>query len=198
MNKVVKLLSSTVIVSTLVVGSSAAYITSNNQEVKAQSEQVQKWGHGEGGASGANTESSASGVELKAETPWYNYEGYTTYDGSFTQDYNFVQALKYDNVSIDGYKVDPKADSEVEYNETVYDTTASFNKDDEVVQTTFFTKPDSVSKETFKDAHSSNEIAEEGKLGNDDGTFVKYKTNEGSYTAFFDAKDNLMEMTISQ
>ena len=198
MNKVVKLLSSTVIVSTLVVGSSAAYITSNNQEVKAQSEQVQKWGHGEGGASGANTESSASGVELKAETPWYNYEGYTTYDGSFTQDYNFVRALKYDNVSIDGYKVDPKADSKVEYNETIYDTTASFNKDDEVVQTTFFTKPDSVSKDTFKDAHSSNEITEEGKLGNDDGTFVKYKTNEGSYTAFFDTKDNLMEMTISQ
>ncbi|MDW5472566.1 immunodominant staphylococcal antigen IsaB family protein [Staphylococcus equorum] len=198
MNKVVKLLSSTVIVSTLVVGSSAAYITSNNQEVKAQSEQVQKWGHGEGGASGANTESSANGVELKAETPWYNYEGYTTYDGSFTQDYNFVRALKYDNVSIDGYKVDPKADSKVEYNETIYDTTASFNKDDEVVQTTFFTKPDSVSKDTFKDAHSSNEITEEGKLGNDDGTFVKYKTNEGSYTAFFDTKDNLMEMTISQ
>ncbi|KKI54838.1 hypothetical protein UF72_0064 [Staphylococcus equorum subsp. equorum] len=198
MNKVVKLLSSTVIVSTLVVGSSAAYITSNNQEVKAQSEQVQKWGHGEGGASGANTESSASGVELKAETPWYNYEGYTTYDVSFTQDYNFVRALKYDNVSIDGYKVDPKADSKVEYNETIYDTTASFNKDDEVVQTTFFTKPDSVSKDTFKDAHSSNEITEEGKLGNEDGTFVKYKTNEGSYTAFFDTKDNLMEMTISQ
>lgn len=198
MNKVVKLLSSTVIVSTLVVGSSAAYITSNNQEVKAQSEQVQKWGHGEGGASGANTESSASGVELKAETPWYNYEGYTTYDESFTQDYNFVRALKYDNVSIDGYKVDPKADSKVEYNETIYDTTASFNKDDEVVQTTFFTKPDSVSKDTFKDAHSSNEITEEGKLGNEDGTFVKYKTNEGSYTAFFDTKDNLMEMTISQ
>lgn len=198
MNKVVKLLSSTVIVSTLVVGSSAAYITSNNQEVKAQSEQVQKWGHGEGGASGANTESSASGVELKAETPWYNYEGYTTYDVSFTQDYNFVRALKYDNVSIDGYKVDPKADSKVEYNETIYDTTASFNKDDEVVQTTFFTKPDSVSKDTFKDAHSSNEITEEGKLGNEDCTFVKYKTNEGSYTAFFDTKDNLMEMTISQ
>ncbi|ANR67296.1 hypothetical protein P1A20_13445 [Staphylococcus equorum] len=198
MNKVVKLLSSTVIVSTLVVGSSVAYITSNNQEVKAQSEQVQKWGHGEGGASGANTESSASGVELKAETPWYNYEGYTTYDVSFTQDYNFVRALKYDNVSIDGYKVDPKADSKVEYNETIYDTTASFNKDDEVVQTTFFTKPDSVSKDTFKDAHSSNEITEEGKLGNEDGTFVKYKTNEGSYTAFFDTKDNLMEMTISQ
>ncbi len=198
MNKVVKLLSATVIVSTLVVGSSAAYITSNNQEVKAQSEQVQKWGHGEGGASGANTESSASGLELKAETPWYNYEGYTTYDASFTQDYNFVRALKYDNVSIDGYKVDPKADSKVEYNETIYDTTASFNKDDEVVQTTFFTKPDSVSKDTFKDAHSSNEITEEGKLGNEDGTFVKYKTNEGSYTAFFDTKDNLMEITISQ
>ncbi|HLR19042.1 MAG TPA: hypothetical protein VK115_03920 [Staphylococcus sp.] len=197
MNKMVKLLSSTVIVSTLVVGSSSAYITSNSQDVQAQSEQVQKWGHGEGGASlsAANMESD---TELEAETPWYKYEGYTTYDPSFTQDYNFVRALKYDNVTMNGYKVDPEADSKVKYNETVYDTTVAFNKDDEAVQTTFFTKPDSVSKETFKDAHSSNQIIEEGKLGNDDGTFVEYKTNKGSYTAFFDHNDKLMEMTISQ
>src|SRR5699024_782690 len=37
--------------------------------------------------------------------PYYNYNGYTTYDGQFTQDYNFVRALKYDNVMIDAYKV---------------------------------------------------------------------------------------------
>ncbi|KRG10771.1 immunodominant staphylococcal antigen IsaB family protein [Staphylococcus sp. NAM3COL9] len=194
MNKVVKLLSSTVIVSTLVVGSSAAYITSNNQEVKAQSEQVQKWGHGEGGASGANTESSAA---LKAETPWYNYEGYTTYDASFTQDYNFVRALKYDNVSIDGYKVDPKADKKVDHYEDIYDTSVGLNSDDEVVQVHFFTKPESVNKATFKKAHASNEIIEDGKLGNDDGTFLKYATNDGSYTAYFNHNGYLTQMAIN-
>ncbi len=73
------------IVSTLVVVSSAAYLTTMNPEAQV-AEQVQKWGHGESWASGANTESSAS---LKAEAPWYNHEGYTTYDPSFTQDYYF-------------------------------------------------------------------------------------------------------------
>ncbi|MGJ5710529.1 immunodominant staphylococcal antigen IsaB family protein [Staphylococcus equorum] len=196
MNKVVKLLSSTVIVSTLVVGSSAAYITSNNQEVKAQSEQVQKWGHGEGGASGANTESSASGVELKAETPWYNYEGYTTYDASFTQDYNFVRALKYDNVSINGYKVDTEAEGDYDHQKDIYDTSVGFNSDDEVVQIHFMTKQNAVTEEAFKKAHASNEITEEGKLGNDDGTFLRYATNDGSYYAAFDHNGYLTQMTI--
>lgn len=193
MRKIGKILSATVVVSTLVVGSSAAYITTNSPSAQA-AEQEQKWGHGEGGAS-ANTESNA---ELKAETPWYNYEGYTTYDPSFTQDYNFVRALKYDNVSINGYKVDTDAKKEFDHVKKVYDTSVSFNSDNEVVQITFFTKPDSVSKETFKDAHNSNEIIDEGKLGNKDGTFVKYETNDGFYTAFFDKNDNLMEITIGQ
>ncbi|WP_239466240.1 hypothetical protein [Staphylococcus sp. GFQ9D221P] len=43
MNKVGKLLSATVVVSTLVVGSSAAYISTNSTDTQA-AEQVQKWG----------------------------------------------------------------------------------------------------------------------------------------------------------
>ena len=199
MRKVGKLLSATVVVSTLVVGSSAAYITSNNQEVKAQSEQVQKWGHGEGGASGANTESSTNGVGLKAETPWYNYEGYTTYDASFTQDYNFVRALKYDNVSIDGYKVDTSLDDNFDHIKQIYDTTVEFNSDNEVIGISFLTKPDSVSKATFKKAHTSNKIIDEGITNGGDqgnGSFVKYATNDGSYTAYFDKDKKLMQMNI--
>ncbi|EHY91851.1 hypothetical protein SSME_22280 [Staphylococcus saprophyticus subsp. saprophyticus KACC 16562] len=194
MRKVGKLLSATVVVSTLVVGSSAAYISTNSTDTQA-AEQVQKWGHGEGGASGASAQSTA---DLKAQTPWYNYEGYTTYDPSFTQDYNFVRALKYDNVSIDGYKVDTDAKKKFDHNKKVYDTTVEFNSDNEVVQITFFTKPDSVSKATFKKAHASNEITEEGKLGNKDGSYVKYATNDGFYIAFFDQNDRLMEVTIGQ
>lgn len=194
MHKVGKFFSATVVVSTLVLGSTAAYVTTSSSVTHA-AEQVQKWGHGEGGASGASTESTAN---LKTVTPWYNYEGYTTYDPSFTQDYNFVRALKYDNVAIDGYKVDTAAKSGVDHSKKVYDTIVDYNSDNKLVQITFFTKPDSVSKDTFKKAHTSNKITDEGKLGNKDGTFVKYGTNNGFYTAYFDQNDYLTEITIGQ
>ncbi|PTJ80825.1 hypothetical protein BU055_12100 [Staphylococcus succinus] len=195
MRKVGKLLSATVVVSTLVLGSSAAYLTTGSPDVQA-AEQVQKWGHGEGGASGASNE---SGANLKAETPWYNYEGYTTYDSSFTQDYNFVRALKYDNVSINGYKVDKNSDDDYDHMKQVYDTTVEFNSDNEVIRISFATKPDSVSKATFKKAHTSNKIIDEGVTNGGEhgnGTFVKYATNDGSYTAYFDKNKKLMQINI--
>ncbi|PHK49422.1 immunodominant staphylococcal antigen IsaB family protein [Staphylococcus edaphicus] len=195
MRKVGKLFSATVVVSTLVIGSSAAYVSTNSPETQA-AEQVQKWGHGEGGASSASTQSTTN---LKAQTPWYNYEGYTTYDPSFTQDYNFVRALKYDNVSIDGYKVNTEAKKEFDHSKDVYDTTVEFNSDNKVIGLSFLTKPDSVSKATFKKAHTSNKIIDEGVTNggeNGDGTFVKYETNHGSYTAYFDKNNRLMQMGI--
>ncbi|NWK85080.1 hypothetical protein HYE69_09720 [Staphylococcus sp. GSSP0090] len=191
MNNVKKLLSSTVMVSALVVGSSVAYISMNSTDTQA-AEQVQKWGHGEGGASGASAQITAG---LKAQTPWYNYEGYTTYDPSFTQDYNFVRALKYDNVSINGYKVNPHADREPVRSEQVYDTTVDFNSSDEVVAITFLTKPYTTSKDTFKAAHASNQIVNSGEA--DEGTFLEYKTNKGIYTAYFDQNDKLIKIMIS-
>ena len=191
MRKVGKLLSATVVVSTLVVGSSAAYISTNSTDTQA-AEQVQKWGHGEGGASGASAQSTA---DLKAQTPWYNYEGYTTYDPSFTQDYNFVRALKYDNVTINGYKVNPHTDREPVRSEQVYDTTVDFNSSDEVVGITFLTKPNTISKDTFKEAHVSNQIVNKGEA--DEGTFLEYQTNAGIYTAYFDKNDKLMKIMIN-
>lgn len=191
MRKVGKLLSATVVVSTLVVGSSAAYISTNSTDTQA-AEQVQKWGHGEGAASGASAQSTA---DLKAQTPWYNYEGYTTYDPSFTQDYNFVRALKYDNVTINGYKVNPHTDREPVRSEQVYDTTVDFNGSDEVVGITFLTKPNTISKDTFKEAHVSNQIVNKGEA--DEGTFLEYQTNAGIYTAYFDKNDKLMKIMIN-
>ena len=191
MRKVGKLLSATVIVSTLVVGSSAAYISTNSTDTQA-AEQVQKWGYGEGGASSASAQGTA---DLKAQTPWYNYEGYTTYDPSFTQDYNFVRALKYDNVTINGYKVNPHTDREPVRSEQVYDTTVDFNSSDEVVGITFLTKPNTISKDTFKEAHASNQIVNRGEA--DEGTFLEYQTNVGIYTAYFDKNDKLMKIMIN-
>ena len=79
MKKVMQLFSSTVVVSTLILGTSAAYITTSNANAQA-AEQVQKWGYGEGGAS------SESGTNLKAETPWYNYEGCLLYTSPSPRD----------------------------------------------------------------------------------------------------------------
>ena len=54
MRKFGKIFSATVVVSTLVAGSSAAYITMSDAQA---AEQVQKWGHGEGG-NGVSTQST--------------------------------------------------------------------------------------------------------------------------------------------
>lgn len=194
MRKVGKLLSATVIVSTLVVGSSTAYITTSNLDAQA-AEQVQKWGHGEGGASGASTQGTEN---LEAQIPWYSYEGYTTYDPSFTQDYNFVRAAKYDNVSINGYKVDPKAYKNHDHTKTIYDTSIDFNDDNEVIQISFNTKPNTVSKEAFKKAHASNDMEYESKPNNDGVTMISYNTNNGAYKAFFDKNDNLTKIIFGQ
>ncbi|PHK49420.1 immunodominant staphylococcal antigen IsaB family protein [Staphylococcus edaphicus] len=191
MRKVRQLLSTTIVVSTLVVGSSVAYIATNSPETQA-AEQVQKWGHGEGGASGASTQSTKN---LKAQTPWYNYEGYTTHDPSFTQDYNFVRALKYDNVTINGYKVNTHTDREPYYSKKIYDTTVDFNGEDEVVGITFLTKPNTVSKDMFKKAHASNQIVNSGET--EGGTFLEYKTNTGLYSVDFDKNDKLKEILIT-
>ncbi|MEB7656515.1 hypothetical protein NGB24_01540 [Mammaliicoccus vitulinus] len=194
MRKVGKLLSATVIVSTLVVGSSTAYITTSNLDAQA-AEQVQKWGHGEGGASGASTQGTEN---LEAQIPWYSYEGYTTYDPSFTQDYNFVRAAKYDNVSINGYKVDPKAYKNYDHTKTIYDTSIDFNDDNEVIQISFNTKPNTVSKKAFKKAHASNDMEYESKPNNDGVTMISYNTNNGAYKAFFDKNDNLTKIIFGQ
>lgn len=192
MRKIGKLLSATIVVTTLSVGSSIAYITTKDSEVQA-AEQIQKWGHGDGGSSKAVSE---SGTNLKAETPWYSYEGYTTYDPSFTQDYNFVRALKYDNVSINGYKLDPRAEGGYDYSKKIYDTTINFNDEDQVAMIEFDTKRDTISKKTFKEAHKSNDILTEGTTPGDVGTFIRYKTNDGYYNVYFDKQDYLYEIEM--
>jgi len=137
-----------------------------------------------------------SHMEQTTMMPYYNYNGYTTYDGQFTQDYDFVRALQYDNVMIDGYKVNTAtSDKDVASSKTVYDTTIDMNKDGQVIHITFDTKPESVSKEMFKKAHMSNHMIDEGKTT--DGSYMTYETNNGMYKAFFDKQGYLMKVMIS-
>ncbi|MFQ3903015.1 hypothetical protein AB3456_12420 [Staphylococcus pseudoxylosus] len=153
-------------------------------EAKAETKTSQTWGDGEGG------------VDLKPETPWYNYDGYTTHDASFPVDDDFVQALKYDNVTINGYKVDPDAYKEFNHSKMLYDTMINFNEQDEVVLLRFATKPDTISKTEFKNAHQSNDILAEGETPGDVGSFVRYETNESYYNVYFDKQGYLYQIEI--
>ncbi|MBF7016033.1 immunodominant staphylococcal antigen IsaB family protein [Staphylococcus durrellii] len=131
----------------------------------------------------------------KTMMPYYNYNGYTTYDGQFTQDYDFVRALKYDNVMIDGYKVNSGAtDKDVASSKHVYDTKVDMNKDGQVVHISFNTKAHTVSKDMFKKAHMSNHMSDEGNT--DNGSYITYKTNNGMYKAYFDDQGHLMKVMI--
>lgn len=46
-----------------------------------------------------------------AETPYYNYTGYTSASSGFVLDQDFINSLKYDNLTINGYKI-TQGDSE--------------------------------------------------------------------------------------
>ncbi|RMI84029.1 immunodominant staphylococcal antigen IsaB family protein, partial [Staphylococcus pseudoxylosus] len=127
--------------------------------------------------------------------PYYNYDGYTTYDGQFTQAYDFVSALQHDNVMIDGYKVNTAAsDKDVVSSKAVYDSMIDMNKDGQVIHITFETKPDTVSKEMFEKAHMTNHMVDEGTTT--DGSYMTYETNNGMYQAFFDKHGYLMKVMI--
>ncbi|WP_436966115.1 immunodominant staphylococcal antigen IsaB family protein [Staphylococcus shinii] len=56
------------------------------------------------GVNVVNGEGAENQVEA-AQTPWYNYNGYTAASSNFVLDKNFKTALKYDNVKINGYKL---------------------------------------------------------------------------------------------
>ncbi|MEB8307618.1 immunodominant staphylococcal antigen IsaB family protein [Staphylococcus xylosus] len=163
----------------------------NNNMGQQDMEMNEEMGH-------MNNNMDQQGMEMGQTTmmPYYNYDGYTTYDGQFTKDYDFVRALQHDNVMIDGYKVNTAAsDKDVASSKAVYDSMIDMNKDGQVIHITFETKPDMISKEMFEKAHMTSDMVNEGQTT--DGTYLTYETNNGMYKAFFDKHGYLMKMMIS-
>lgn len=66
-----------------------------------------------------------------AQTPWYNYNGYTSASSNFVLDKNFKTALKYDNVKINGYKL--TSNKSASTNEVVVKDQIAFNLDGRTV-----------------------------------------------------------------
>lgn len=63
-----------------------------------------------GTAIGANAvQDNGTSTEVHAATkPWYNYTGYTASQGNFVLDQNFINAVKFNNFTINGYTMDGK------------------------------------------------------------------------------------------
>jgi hypothetical protein len=63
-----------------------------------------------GTAIGANAvQDNGTSTEAHATTkPWYNYTGYTASQGNFVLDQNFINAVKFNNFTINGYTMDGK------------------------------------------------------------------------------------------
>ncbi|MEB8108612.1 hypothetical protein NGH94_10520 [Staphylococcus equorum] len=203
MNKKLLVLSSTVAATGFLVGAGNGVIgnntahadTMNSQENNMNNNMQQQAMPMEQGMNDMQGNMMNSNME-ETMMPYYNYTGYTTYDGHFTQDYDFVRALKYDNVMIDGYKVNTATnDKDVSTSKKVNDTMVDMNKDGQVVNITFDTKADTVSKAMFKEAHMSNHMSDEGQTEN--GSYMTYETNNGMYTAHFDEQGYLMKVMIS-
>ncbi|EJX19088.1 hypothetical protein SOJ_00270 [Staphylococcus sp. OJ82] len=203
MNKKLLVLSSTVAATGFLVGAGNGVIgnntahadTMNSQENNMNNNMQQQAIPMEQGMNDMQGNMMNSNME-ETMMPYYNYTGYTTYDGHFTQDYDFVRALKYDNVMIDGYKVNTATnDKDVSTSKKVNDTMVDMNKDGQVVNITFDTKADTVSKAMFKEAHMSNHMSDEGQTEN--GSYMTYETNNGMYTAHFDEQGYLMKVMIS-
>ena len=129
-----------------------------------------------------------AGNEAHAATqPYYNYTGYTSYDSKFLIDPDFVNALKYNNVTFNGYQFS----SQKEYNSSpmkgvkVYDQTIGINQQtNKVVQISFALKQGQVSKQDVIDAYGPDYIFS-GEKGSNDTGLMEYQLNGSTISIDF-------------
>ncbi|WP_414043171.1 immunodominant staphylococcal antigen IsaB family protein [Macrococcus sp. EM39E] len=131
--------------------------------------------------------------------PYYNYNGYTKNSAKFVLDPYFVKALYYDNVKLNGYKVNPKAKVALGgVPMHIYDASYLKDKNGKVGYFKFEVKKKTVKKYTFKKAHKKNEILEESNKSNNPGvpSYIVYKTKGAVYLASFDKNGYLTGMEV--
>lgn len=120
-----------------------------------------------------------------SETPYYNYTGYTSADSNFILDQDFINAIKYDNLTINGYKID-KGSSNTGETVDIYDQSfhkVGKNKADSV---TFALDGKTVSKGDLLTVYGPSDVTHT-PAGNVykryyNGTLVQFYVNNGYVT----------------
>lgn len=117
-----------------------------------------------------------AGNEAQAATqPYYNYTGYTAYDSSFFVDPNFVRAVKYHNVTFNGYKIQGQhqAVPNSTKNIQVYDQLIAINKEtNNAVSASFPINQGQVSRQAIENAYGTDYEFHSEKMSNDTGMMV--------------------------
>lgn len=148
---------------------------------------------------GVGAISSDAEAETKSEKyvkPHYTYNGYVYNNGKFVLNQYFVKALKYDNVKMNGYKINPKAKVGLGGKPfKKYDVMFLKDSKNRVGHMRFDIKPGFVKKSAFLKAHKANKIV--SKYANQDKSgYIKYKTNKTNYLASFNSKGYITSMEI--
>ena len=142
-----------------------------------------------------------AGNEAHAATqPYYNYTGYTSYDSSFVLDPNFVRALQYGNVTLNGYKIQkenqisPKSGE----NTRVYDQTIVINSETRrAVAAAFPVKAGQISKQDIINAYGSYTGFLKAHPTDPDGTGIMRYEFDGSAVNFYFSNGYLTSVSIN-
>lgn len=133
-----------------------------------------------------NADNTHTQVEA-AETPFYNYTGYTSASSNFVLDQDFINSLKYDNLTINDYKITNNSANDGKevnsYDQTFYKT--GDNKADSVI---FKLDGKTVSKEDLLKAYGQpigmpyetpNGLDQKYKIGD---KLIQFYINDGYVT----------------
>lgn len=148
------------------------------------------------GTSALSTEVDATTKASTSVTPYYTYNGYVYNNGKFVLDRYFVKALKYDNVKMNGYKINPTAKVGLGGKTFMkYDVTYLKDSNGKVGHMRFDIKPGTVKKSSFLTAHKANKVVSKN-MNQDRSGYVMYKTNKANYLVSYNSKGYVTSMEI--
>lgn len=115
-----------------------------------------------------------------ATKPYYKYNGYTSYQSSFILDKHFINALKYDNLTMNGYKITKTNISSGKASVDLYDQTFIDVKNHKADEVMFKLKSGVVSKSKLVKAYGQpKEKPQKGTIG------IMYKYQVGNKLVVF-------------
>ncbi|MBF7029880.1 immunodominant staphylococcal antigen IsaB family protein [Staphylococcus kloosii] len=137
---------------------------------------------GVGTASGVSAQNN---VAHAATTPYYTYHGYAGNDASFLLNKQFIDGVKYDNVTFNGVKITNVTGSQTF---TKYDQTFTNGENNKSANLVKFKVKDQLTVKQLKDAYGSE--LEQGKLGDKSNTVYQYKPKSPGLFVSFNVNNN--------
>jgi hypothetical protein len=144
---------------------------------------------GVGTASGVSAQNN---VAHAATTPYYTYHGYAGNDSSFLLNKQFMNGIKYDNVTFNGVKISNVPSG---HSFTKYDQTFSGDENAKNSNIVKFKVKDQLTVKQLKDAYGSD--LEQGNSGDKSDAVYEYNPKSPGLNVSFEVNNNqVSEVTI--